>query len=262
MRREPALAHFAERGYAGLGRVLSAPGLRRLTAHADALVLSDQAVPGIFYQHDSGTGRYDDLVFGAGWVGPSRAYRKLEKLELDPAFRTWIENPLFARIGAAVLGSDVSLYRAVLWNKAAQAGMELLWHQDDGRFWGLDRAPCLQIGTALDDAPREAGCVEVVPGSHRNGLATPEGGTVPDVCALAQGAEAQALALPVRAGEALLLHNHVWHRSGRNTSPAPRRAISIAYLDGATRCTRRRREPRQFERVFAGRGVHFSPDES
>ncbi len=55
----------------------------------------------------------------------------------------------------------------------------LPWHQDGGRFWGLDRDPILQIWTALDDAPVAAGCVEVLPGSHRDGLATPLGGLVP-----------------------------------------------------------------------------------
>ena len=67
-------------------------------------------------------------------------------------FFEWIENALFARIARSVLGDEVALYRAVLWNKAAQTGMNLPWHQDDGRFWGLDRAPSLQIWTALDDA--------------------------------------------------------------------------------------------------------------
>ena len=49
-------------------------------------MLGEVQYPGLFYQHDSPTGRYEDLEFGAGWVGPSLSYRKLEKLELDPLF--------------------------------------------------------------------------------------------------------------------------------------------------------------------------------
>jgi ectoine hydroxylase-related dioxygenase (phytanoyl-CoA dioxygenase family) len=208
--------------------------------------------PGLFFQHDSSTGRYEDLTFGAGWVGPSLAYRKLEKLELDPLFATWIENRLFARVAEAVLGPDVALYRAVLWNKAPRAGTDLPWHQDDGEFWGLDRAPCLQIWTALDDASPESGCVEVVPGSHLDGLASSIGGTVQTDRLEAARADAHRVPLPVVAGEALLLHNHVWHRSGRNATDMPRRAISVAYLSGQTRCRRRKRTPRQFKRLFTG----------
>jgi phytanoyl-CoA hydroxylase len=255
--KEP-LSAFARGGYARLGPVLTPAAALRLRERADALMLGESPYPGLFYQHDSPTGRYEDLVFGAGWIGPSACYRKLEKLELDPLFAAWIENPLFGRIARAVLGEEVSLYRAVLWNKAPGTGMELPWHQDDGAFWGLDRPPSLQIWTALDDAPVGGGCVEVVPGSHRRGLATPLGGTVPDDCLEAARADAAGLALPVAAGEALLIHNHIWHRSKRNTSASPRRAIGISYLEAATRCKRKKRAPREFRRVFP-RNLEGSP---
>jgi phytanoyl-CoA hydroxylase len=247
---EAPLASFSKNGYARLGRVLAPEGAKRLCERANALMLGEIRVPGLFFQHDSASGRYEDLHFGAGWVGPSLSYRKLEKLELDPLFAAWIENPLFGRIAHAVLGEEVSLYRAVLWNKASRAGMELPWHQDDGAFWGIDRSPCLQIWTALDDAPIEAGCVEVVPGSHLGGLATQLGGTVPAKRLEEARAEARSLPVPVAQGESLLIHNHVWHRSGRNATATPRRAIGISYLSGATRCKRTKRAPREFRRVF------------
>jgi hypothetical protein len=247
------LSDFVRNGYARLGPVLAPEAAALLRERADALMLGDAPYPGLFYQHDSASGRYEDLEFGVGWVGPSRRYRKLEKLELDPLFLRWIENPLFGRIARATLGDEVSLYRAVLWNKAPRGGMDLPWHQDDGEFWGIDRRPSLQIWTALDDAPREAGCIEVVPGSHLEGLASPTGGTVQRDRLRESNAESAGVLLPVAAGEALLVHNHVWHRSGRNATQTARRAIGISYLSGVTRCTRKRRTPREFKRVFAAR---------
>lgn len=247
-------AHFSEfkkNGYARLGPVLAPEFARQLCARSDAMMLGDVQVPGLFYQHDSKTGRYEDLEFGAGWVGPSPRYRKLEKLELDPKFLRWIENPLFGRIAREALGPDISLYRAVLWNKAPNAGMDLPWHQDDGVFWGIDRPPSLQIWTALDDAPIDAGCIEVIPGSHHRGLASPLGGTVRADLLDALDVDVEPVQLPVEAGEALLIHNHLWHRSGRNNTDRPRRAIGIAYLSGDTRCTRKRRTPREFRRLFS-----------
>jgi hypothetical protein len=247
----PVLAAFAAQGYARLGVVLCAAGARALRGRASAMMTGPAAYPGVFYQHDSPSGRYRDLNYGDGWVGPSAAYRKLEHLELDDAFLDWIENPLFERIARATLGDAISLYRAVLWNKAPRGGTDLPWHQDDDRFWGIDRRPSLQIWTALDDAPEEAGCLEVVPGTHLVGLASPEGGTVQQHRLEARGAARSAIRLPARAGEAILIHNHLWHRSLRNATTSPRRAVSISYLDATTRCLRRRRAPRQFRRLFA-----------
>ncbi len=244
------LASFAEQGFARLGKVLDDGAIEVLRERAEDIMLGRVVYPGLFFQQDTTTGRYDDLEFGKGWSGPSRNYRKIEKLEKDPLFLAWIQNALFGRVARAVVGEAVTIYRAVLFGKAARGGTVLPWHQDGGRFWGLDRDPVLQIWTALDDAPAEAGCVEVLPGSHLAGLATPLGGLVPAPIVSAREAEPDVVALPARAGEAILIHNHLWHRSGVNGTGAPRRAFTVCYMDAATRCLRRKRAPRAFVRVF------------
>jgi phytanoyl-CoA hydroxylase len=247
-----AIAHWRRHGWARLGVVADAGTLAGLRARAEAIMQGQVTHEGLFFQHDAGTGRYEDLEFGRGWVGPSDAYRKIEKLERDPVFHAWIESPALEPVVRAIVGPDVSIYRATLFTKSARGGTELPWHQDGGSFWGLDRDPELQIWTALDEAPKAAGCVEVVPRSHRAGLATPNGGVVPRNIVDVSDAEATAQALPARAGEAILIHNYAWHRSGVNMTDAPRRALSICYMAGATRCLRKRRAPRTFPRVFAG----------
>jgi hypothetical protein len=247
-----AVAHFRAHGWARLGRIAGEATLEQLRARADDIMMGRVVHPGLFFQRDSPTGRYEDLVFGKGWEGPSLEYRKIEKLEVDPCFRAWLENEAFERVARAVLGDAIAVYRATLFTKGPGGGTELPWHQDGGSFWGLDRDPELQIWTALDDAPPEAGCVEVVDGSHAAGLATPLGGTIPRDIALARGAEARALPLPARAGEVLLIHNYLWHRSGGNTTGRPRRAFTVSYITAETRCTRVRRAPRRFTRVFTG----------
>ena len=136
-------------------------------------------------------------------------------------------------------------------NKHAGGGSDLPWHQDGGSFWGLDRDPVLQIWTALDDAPEDGGCVEFAVGSHRGGLATPLGGVVPSDKLGAVDAEYKPLRVPAAAGDVLLIHNHVWHRSGRTTAGKPRRALSVCYMDGRTACRRKKRTPRTFVQVFA-----------
>jgi phytanoyl-CoA hydroxylase len=250
-----AVAHFRAHGWARLGLVASEATLEALRARATDIMMGHVTHEGLFYQRDSGTGRYEDLVFGRGWEGPSLDYRKIEKLERDPCFRAWLENRLFERVARVVLGDAVAIYRATLFTKSASGGTELPWHQDGGSFWGLDRDPELQIWTALDDAPEGSGCVEVVDGSHTAGLASPLGGTIPRERAAERGAEAKSLPLPARAGEVLLIHNYLWHRSGNNSTGRPRRAFTVSYISAATRCTRTRRAPRSFPRVFEGSGA-------
>jgi phytanoyl-CoA hydroxylase len=249
---DAAVAHFRAHGWARLGAVASDATLDALRTRATDIMMGRVTHEGLFYQRDSSTGRYEDLVFGRGWEGPSLDYRKIEKLEVDPCFRAWLENRVFERVARAVLGDAIAIYRATLFTKSAQGGTVLPWHQDGGSFWGLDRDPELQIWTALDDAPAASGCVEVVDASHMAGLATPLGGTIPREIALERGAEARSLPLPARAGEVLLIHNYLWHRSGNNSTGLPRRAFTVSYITAATRCTRRRRAPRVFPRVFEG----------
>jgi hypothetical protein len=244
------VAHLAEYGWARVCRALSDEGLALLRARADDIMSGRVVHEGLFFQRDSRTGSYDDLEFNKGWQGPSLEYRKIEKLERDPLFRAWMENALFERLARRLVGDAVSLYRAVLMTKAVSGGTELPWHQDGGRFWGVDRDPTLQIWTALDDAPVEAGCVEVVSGTHRAGLVTPYGGSVPEAARIAADAESRAEPLPAKAGDVLLIHNHVWHRSGLNHTTHPRRALSVCLMDAATRCTRKKRTPRSFVRLF------------
>ncbi|MBK7864107.1 MAG: phytanoyl-CoA dioxygenase family protein [Archangiaceae bacterium] len=244
------LAHYAEHGWAKLGRVVSDAGLTSLRERAVELMLGRVAWPGMFFQMDSATGRHEDAPLGLGWQGPSLSYRKLEKLELDPKFSEWIRNPLHERIARARIDGPVVLYRCILFNKAAEGGSDIPWHQDGGKLWGLSQDPELQVWTALDDAPLDGGCLEVVDGSHAWGLATALGGVVPENRVLEREAEARALALPVAAGESVLVHNMLWHRSKRTQTGARRLGLSVCYMSGATRCLRKKRTPRVFVPVF------------
>ena len=251
MNLSDALSAFHREGYARLGMVFQASFINTLSTRAASLLSRETSFPGMFYQHDSPTGSYTDLRFNAGWVGPSSRYRKVESLEQDPVFLDWMQNALFERIVHTLLGAPVTLYRSVLWNKAPRVGMAVPWHQDDGKFWGLDRPPSVQIWTALDDAPIDAGPLEVVPGSHLRGLASPEGGTITDSALKSANAEENHLSLPAQRGECILIHNHTWHRTARNRTDHPRKAISLSFLSADTRCTRTRRAPRTFLPMFA-----------
>jgi hypothetical protein len=245
------LEHFHQHGYARLGRLLDEPTLLGLRERAVELMLGQVVHPGLFFQMDALTGDYRDAPLGQGWEGPSLNYRKLEKLELDERFRALICHPNVEPVVHGLIPGGVVLYRAIVFNKAAAGGTEVPWHQDAGKLWGLDRDPFVQVWTALDDAPVDGGCIEVVPGTHRLGLATPLGGVVPADQVAREQADVRAVPVPVQAGESLLLHNLVWHRSGKTRTGQRRLGFSACYMTEQTRCVRKKKQPRQFFRAFA-----------
>ena len=103
----PALAGLATDGWARVGRRFDAAALAGLRARLDAIMDGVAPRDGLFFQHDAASGAYEDLALGRGWIGPSRAYRKLEGLERDPVVRVWLDDPGLAQLAHAVIGPEV-----------------------------------------------------------------------------------------------------------------------------------------------------------
>ena len=120
-------------------------------------------------------------------------------------------------------------------NKPAQRGTLLPWHQD--RWSSLDRDPLITVWTALDPATIKNGCVQVIPGSHHKGVINPSHGSafVTEEQAAEHAPDEKAVYLELAAGEVVLLHNWLLHRSDVNRTDIPRRAFSVSYMDARTR---------------------------
>jgi len=227
--------HFEECGYVRLGKVLDEDGLRQLQERIDAIMLGEIPYEHMRFQLDS-----EDGVYGhtppetMGHKGSTLQYRKIMDLEQDAVFLAYMQHPFFREITRAYIGEDVSIFRAMFMNKPAHQGTELPWHQDVGWGWGVDTTPTITVWTALDPATKENGCMQVVAGSHKLGVIAET--HFPSAEELERHAPAEAVVdLEAEAGEVILLNNLMLHRSGVNPSLQPRRAFSIAYMDGATR---------------------------
>jgi phytanoyl-CoA hydroxylase len=228
---------YDEQGFLRLGQVASDALLAAMQERIDQIMLGQVVYDGLFFQADSETGSYTDLT-GHGWVGPTLNYRKIQELEKDPLFLEYMQLPLFHELSRRLIGEEVSVFRAMFMNKPAKRGTVLPYHQDGGTQWSLDRERFFTVWTALDQATVENGCVEVVPGTHQLGLLSEVGHTITPEQEAAHARDGQGVFLEAKAGEAILLHNYLLHRSGVNTIERPRRAFSVVYMDGATRSTR------------------------
>lgn len=226
---------FGEDGYLRLGQVASEEQLACLQKRMDDIMLGKVRYQGMYCQLDSATGAYGDVPSGGEWALPSLAYRKIEQLERDAEFLRYLQHPLFEEICRRTYGESVSVYRSMFMNKPALQGTVLPYHQDGGDQWGIDRNPLITIWTALDRATIQNGCMQVVPGSHKLGLLSQWGHTITSEQEASYAQEEKSLFLEAEAGEVLLLHNWLLHRSGVNTIEHPRRAFSVCYMEGATR---------------------------
>ena len=113
---------------------------------------------------------------------------------------------------------------------------------------------------ALEPADRGNGCLWAVPGSHRDGSSGKGGEWTPDRRFVLREADNKAkkktlaftapqpqydlsAAKPIEcaAGTLVLLHGHVLHYSGENTSPVSRHSYAAHYVEG-------------------GKGLEWAPD--
>ena len=122
-----------------------------------------------------------------------------------------------------LIGPDIRLFHLTVWPKDAGSGAYVSWHQD-ATYFALEPACHVTAWVALTDAPVEAGCMEVVPGSHKLGQ-LPHAEMQDPENLLSRG---QTLAvdldrtktafMPVKAGQFSLHHTHLVHNSRPNRS--------------------------------------------
>jgi ectoine hydroxylase-related dioxygenase (phytanoyl-CoA dioxygenase family) len=229
---------FERRGYVKLGKVLDRDGLAELQNRIDSIMLGEAELDysQLLMQLDSTTGQYADAPEQSnGHKGATLAYRKIQNLEIDPVFRRFIEDPYFQSICVRAYGdAPIACFRAMFMNKPSRQGTKLPWHQDAWNY--LDRQPLITVWTALDPATRANGCVEAIPGSHRNGLVNPihTSGFLTEEQADALCKPEDTVYLELEPGEAVLLHNWLMHSSDVNRTEVSRRGFSVCYMDGRT----------------------------
>lgn len=145
-----------------------------------------------------------------------------------------------------LIGPDIRLFHLTVWPKDAGSGAYVSWHQD-ATYFALEPACHVTAWVALTDAPIEAGCMEVVPGSHKLGQMRHADMQQPDnllsrgQTLVADVDRSKTAFMPVKAGQFSLHHTHLVHNSRPNRSNDRRIGLGISYIPAHARCTARRR---------------------
>jgi phytanoyl-CoA hydroxylase len=155
----------------------------------------------------------------------------------DSGFWATARDPRLVAILDALLGPGARLLQSMALVKPPGIGSPKDWHQDLPYFLLDPPDSCVGIWVALDPATRDNGCMEMVPGSHRQGVVEhvqgPTGWRLPDTAAAR--AQAAAVALPVDPGSAIVFHAGVLHFTGPNRTATRRRAFQYHYVPATTK---------------------------
>lgn len=171
--------------------------------------------------------------------------------DLEKKFRSIAQTaaqPSVLSIATSVLGKAPRLVRALFFDKTPDRNWFVAWHQDrtvalnrrvdlhGWRSWtkkdGVHHAEpprevldhMVTIRLHVDAADQNAGCLSVIPGSHRLGVLATK-----DVMRVANGSIAHACI--VNAGDAVIMHPLIVHSSAKSRSPAHRRVVHLEFSD-------------------------------
>ncbi len=192
----------------------------------------------------------------SGYAAPTarKAYRETASdLHLvSDAVRDLVSHDALHALSLALIGPDADMRFCFTFTKSADHGEPLDWHQD----WGLDQDKGhhrISLWLALTDADEANGCVQMLPGSHKEPLrehAVSE--THPPDRGIRGGLDEaesrRAVPVEMKAGQLMVIHPQVIHGSGRNHSGRDRIALLFSY-----------QVPKpSYDARWAGAGMRFS----
>lgn len=133
----------------------------------------------------------------------------------------------------SIMGDDLLLWRTMFFSK--EPGDKLIpWHQDyDG--WKIEPMLVVSAWLAIDEATRDNGCVDLIPGSHRQFYPfIPSPPNVmdgfPQMADPSAFDESKAVSMTVKPGQFFLFSERMLHRSMPNVTPHRRLGLAMRYI--------------------------------
>ena len=137
-----------------------------------------------------------------------------------------------------LMGEDIMLLSTHFFCKYPDPGATkfVAWHQDV-TYWGLQPPEAQTVWVAVDDSDPENGCMRVIPGSHKHGIAT-HGKSVKVGNLLSINQEipdelvdtSQAFDLELKAGQISIHDGQLYHASNPNISDRRRCGLTLRYI--------------------------------
>ncbi|MDP6901775.1 MAG: phytanoyl-CoA dioxygenase family protein, partial [Acidimicrobiales bacterium] len=140
-----------------------------------------------------------------------------------------------------LIGPDILCWSSVFWIKESHSPSYVGWHQDL-QYWGLSNSDVVSIWIALSDASEAAGCMSVIPGSHKEVLGHEETYAKDNLLSRGQELEIdvtqhETVSMPLKPGQVSFHNVRTAHGSGPNTTGDRRIGLSFHYMPTFTEQT-------------------------
>lgn len=219
---------FRENGYVAGIRVLDDAQVEALRAELEQMMNPAHAGRALFHEYHSNESTDPNRVL----------FHALGAWRVMPGFHDLLWNPAFLAPASQLLGGAVRFWHDQLFCKPARHGGVVAWHQDYSYWTRTTPLAHLTCWIGLDDATRENGCLNYVPGSHKwpdlpkpvlTGEMEAIRGSLPEELR----EKFRPVAVELKKGEASFHHARTMHGSGPNNTENARRATVInAVRDG------------------------------
>lgn len=223
------VSFFHENGYLAGVQMLDDAQIDRLREELAELARPGHDGAELWYEYHSNESADPSTVL----------FHALGAWRIKPGFHDALWNPRFTMAASQLFDGGVRFWHDQLFCKPAKHGGVVAWHQDYSYWTRTQPMAHLTCWIGLDDATRENGCLQYIPGSHRWPL-LPVTGLAGDMDAIRAvlGDEQMKLfenpvAVELKAGECAFHHPLMVHGSQANKTAGPRRALVInAFRDG------------------------------
>ncbi|MDP3240807.1 MAG: phytanoyl-CoA dioxygenase family protein [Reyranella sp.] len=153
---------------------------------------------------------------------------------------TLVHHPKVLDAVEDVIGPDILVYHSTMWIKEALTPAYVRWHQD-GAYFFLDPLEHVTAWVALSEASERAGCMRVIPGTHR--LPMIEHDDKPDAHNMIKRGQGiserfdgeRGTSMPLHAGELSLHHTALVHCSPGNEADDRRMGLGISFVPAHVR---------------------------
>ena len=224
---------FHDNGYVAGVRVLDEAQVDALQAELSQVMDPAHQGHSLFYEFNSNESTDPSTVL----------FHALGAWRVSPAFHDLLWNPAFVMPASQLLDGPVRFWHDQLFCKPPRHGGVVAWHQDYSYWTRTQPMAHLTCWIALDDATKENGCLQYVPGSHRWDLLPKPAlaGTmdaIQSVLSEEQRANFKPVAVELPRGYAAFHHPLMLHGSSANESNRPRRgAVVNVVRDGVRSAT-------------------------